>query len=548
MSHPATPVVVAGAGPTGLTCALLLARRGVEVHVIDSAARPVTEARAMFLHVRTLELWDRLGIADTAVRRGAAIDAVSIWRGGRHAATMSVRDAFAGRSAYPHSLGLPQDQTQRLLLEALTEHPTATVRWGARLTGLDLHDDHVTVHTDTPGGPAVLRTRWLVAADGGSSTVRGLLGIDMPGRTYEFEEFGVDVDLPAGLPTDQMITSSSAARGLSVMPIGAGRFRVFGTVTPDLRELLGADSRNVPLGAVTAWMRAVLPTAPAPTAVHRSFAYRIHRRVADRFRHGRVFLAGDAAHMNAPAGGQGINLGMGDGFNLGWKLALVTQGLARDALLDTYEAERRPLAVRVVAAVDRVYRADTGAGGRLAAATSTLTNLATAAAVRVPLVRDTIADAMSQTWIHYRRSPATLDTGRRARVRAGDRLPTAALPDALRGTDLTAVLLDGRTGPAADDLHRRLVEALAPFRAPIPIHRETTAGPLHHAFGTRGPLVALVRPDGHLLYRGADAGGLSTLVRHLDRYLTRPALGGTGRGPSGGAGAAPSGGRRRSTA
>ncbi len=520
-TDPHPDVLVVGAGPTGLTCALVLAQQGVRVRVVDSAPTPITQARAMFLHVRTLELWDRLGIAETAVRRGSPVHGVSIWRDGRPAGTLSVRDAFTGRSNFPHSLGLPQDQTQRLLLEALAEQPTARVDWGVRLRDLGQDPDGVTAGVDTPTGPADLRGRWLVAADGGSSAVRGLLGVPMPGETYDLREFGADIDLPPGLPADEMITSSSAARGLSVMPIGGGRYRVFGTMTPELDELLGVGGGDVdlPLDAVTRWFRAALPTAPAPTSVHRSFAYRIHRRVAERFRVGRVFLAGDAAHMNAPAGGQGINLGMGDAVNLGWKLALVARGAARTVLLDSYEAERRPLAGTVVRAVDRVYRADLTSGGRAARLTGGLTGRLTSVAVEVPLVRDAIATAISQTWISYRRSPVVVDRGPRTGPRAGDRLPTAGLPRALREARLQAVVLDGGD-PAGDVLARDVARVLRAGAAGAPVLRERGPGPLHRAFGVRGPLVALVRPDGHLMYRGRGPGDLPALRALLDRVLT----------------------------
>jgi hypothetical protein len=343
----------------------------------------------------------------------------------------------------------------------------------------------------------------------------------MPGETYDLPEFGADVDLPPGLPTDEMITCSSMGRGLSVMPIGGGRFRVFGTLTPELRDLLGAtsDGTDLPLDAVTRWLRDALPAAPTPTAVHRSFAYRIHRRVADRFRVGRVFLAGDAAHMNAPAGGQGINLGMGDGFNLGWKLALVARGLARPALLDTYEGERHPLATTVVRAVDRVYRADQTSGGRAGRATAALANRLTAVAVEVPVVRRRIADAMSQTWISYRRSPAVADLGPRTGVHAGDRLPTADLPQDLREVRWQAVVVDGRDPAAGDALARATAEVLATAALDIPVHRERDAGSVHRALGAAGPLVALVRPDGHLAFRGRTTADLPALRELLDRYL-----------------------------
>ncbi len=516
-----TDVLVVGAGPTGLTCALLLAREGVPVRVIDASPTPITQARAMFLHVRTLELWDRLGIAGTAVERGAPISGVSIWRNGRQAGTLSVRAAFSGTSAFPHSLGLPQDETQRLLLETLAVHPAARIDWGTRLHALRQDDDRVTVDVGTPDGPAVLTADWLVAADGGTSTVRDLLGVAMPGETYDLPEFGADVDLPPGLPTDEMITCSSMGRGLSVMPIGGGRFRVFGTLTPELRDLLGAtsDGTDLPLDAVTRWLRDALPAAPTPTAVHRSFAYRIHRRVADRFRVGRVFLAGDAAHMNAPAGGQGINLGMGDGFDLGWKLALVSRGLARPALLDTYEAERHPLATTVVRYVDHVYRADVASGARTNRLTGSLVDRLTAVAVEVPVVRRLIADAMSQTWITHRRSPAVADRGPRTGPRAGDRLPTAGLPAVLREARLCAVVLDGPDPTDGGALAGALARVLGTLALDVPVHRERVTGPLHRAFGVAGPLVALVRPDGHIAFRGRGTGDLPAMRTLLDRFL-----------------------------
>jgi hypothetical protein len=226
--------------------------------------------------------------------------------------------------------------------------------------------------------------------------------------------------------------------------------------------------------------------------------------------------------MNAPAGGQGINLGMGDAVNLGWKLALAARGVARPALLDSYEAERRPLAGTVVRAVDRAYRADLTSGGRTARWTSGLANRLTAVAVEVPLVRDAIATAISQTWISYRRSPVVVDRGPRTGPRAGDRLPTAGLPRALREARLQAVVLHGgdRAGEA---LVRDCVRVLGTVATTVPVLQERgPAGPVHRAFGVRGPLVALVRPDGHLMYRGRGPGDLPALQDLLGRVLTGP--------------------------
>jgi hypothetical protein len=261
--------------------------------------------------------------------------------------------------------------------------------------------------------------------------------------------------------------------------------------------------------------------------MYRAFAYNIHRRVADRFREHRVFLIGDAAHMNAPAGGQGINLGMGDGFNLGWKLALVCRGDAYPALLDSYEAERLPLAKRVVGAVDRVYRADMVSGGAFAALSNSLTSKLTGVLVRVPPLRDLIANLIGQTWISYRRSPLSADRGSRRGLRAGDRVP--AHPALTRlGVDrmgVQALVFDGLAGGGAASLRSELTAALEQFSVHVEIKRvPRSERALHGLFGARQPLFALIRPDGYVLFRGQTEDDVAALGQFLPRWFTRRAL------------------------
>jgi 2-polyprenyl-6-methoxyphenol hydroxylase-like FAD-dependent oxidoreductase len=522
-------VIIIGAGPSGLMCALVLAQQQVNVEVIERAPTAITQTRAMFIQMRTLELWDKLGVSSAALERGSQVNAVSLWSNGKKMGSLSFKQAFAKRAKFPHALGLPQDQTQALLLEALAAFPHVRVRWGTTLNNLEQSLNKVKATLQTGESFETLIADYLVGADGASSTVRKLLGINMPGFTYDLPEFGADVELPFGLPRDEMISSSSMARGLSVMPIGQNRFRVFGTITPALQGLLGPnnDTSHVQLADVQRWFQDIFPDAPSPTKLYRAFAYRIHKRVAERFREHRVFLIGDAAHMNAPAGGQGINLGMGDGFNLGWKLALVCRGFAYPSLLDSYEAEREPVTRRIVQSVDFVYKADAVTGSPLSQVTNWLSSRMTSLLLHVPTVQKTIANLVAQTWISYRESPLGADFGPKRGLRVGERVPTLPTLEALGVQRLGFHLLYfaiPQTDPTKNEsqLFNNLLPAtFSRFQVPITIHHvKPSERDLYKRFGVKQSLFVLIRPDGHIIFRGQTQDDVPKLANLLHRFFT----------------------------
>ncbi len=547
MREPTTQVLVAGAGPVGLAVAVDLARRGIDVDVIDKVApRGDRESRALGLHARTLEVADRLGVLPRVLAAGRPIHGFSYHVRGREVVAAHVRGVDA---PHPYILLLPQGIVERILLDRLRELGVA-VRRPVELTGITQDGDGV--HVTTSAGRA--HARYLVAADGGRSTVRHQLGLDFPGRSLEGVVHLLDADLHVDGPAPAEDRGSFHAGRHTVLGLG----RLGGDTWRLIAHLRSDDPRATAEPLTAAAMQTVVDEHPHLRArvgeVHWGSVYRVSNRMVERLRHGRVFLAGDAAHVHSPMGGQGLNTGVQDGHNLAWKLAARLDGSAGDewageALLDSYDAERLPVIAAVVRETAVGHRLLSRYGRSLAHPVPAALLRAAAPALRrvlaLPAVHGPLARAVSQVAVAYRTSPVVHDlTGARGPLRAGDRAPDATgLRDgAGRPTRLFAVLaadtahhllllggvgatdaqLDalGRTVRALQDrfpavvVHRVLVRApgyAAVAAVPGDLHDMEMA--LHDRHRLDGGGVHLVRPDGHLAVRAASWS------RDLERYL-----------------------------
>ncbi|MEU7749326.1 FAD-dependent monooxygenase [Nonomuraea sp. NPDC049158] len=519
-----TQVLVAGAGPAGLVLAAVLADHGVDVTIVDAKPGPVTHSRAAILHVRTLELLDRLGLADRAVAQGVPMTGVEIFEQGRRAGGFSFAGPWA-RTPFPYALGLEQDRTERLLLEWLAERGH-DVSWNTELVALAEDPDgaRATVRRAT-GEHATIAARWLVGADGARSTVRHALGLAFAGRTYDQTGLLADVDLafPTGSGPDAGTLRLNLTRDgfVGLFRLAGGRYRLFGAVPPGLapptRRAPGARGEishepygEVPLSQIQDWFDTYFRLDARITAAPWTALFRVHSRTAGRFRVGDVFLVGDAAHIHSPAGGQGMNLAVGDAFNLGWKLALVARGQAHERLLDSYEAERRPVAKAVLRGSDRGFALETLRHPAARWIRSHLAGRLIGPLTRLPAARSAVFRLFSQTWIGYRGSPAVAGTSGRG-PRPGDRAPYGhlgstgeSLFDVIGGTRHHVLLFEGpEPGPAA--AHRKRVEDVL-RRHPIDVRVHTVPAAeaaLHTLYGARQPRLFLIRPDGHIAYAGS---------------------------------------------
>src|SRR5579859_3171843 len=333
------PVAIVGAGPTGVMLAIELARRGVGVRVLDRQPARSPESRAIGIHARTLEVFHQLGIVQEFLAHGHRVDNMLVHT--RWGPDVIARFASVD-SRYPFLLTLSQAETQRIL-DAKLETLGVRIERGVEVQGLEQDRDGVRLHTDVAG---TVHAGWVVGCDGARSIVRRSLGVPFEGEAYGQDWLMTEVTVQSPLRRDCFHVFARTPSVLPLFPLPGERWRVFVPQVPDR----SARVREAP--TFEEIERLIAQRGPAGLTLSNPSllaAFRCDRREAQVLRAGRVLVAGDAAHIHSPAGGQGMNTGLQDAYNLGWKLALVIQGRSTAALLDTYEAERRPVAADVLA-------------------------------------------------------------------------------------------------------------------------------------------------------------------------------------------------------
>lgn len=480
-------VLIVGAGPVGMTLASELARYSVPFRIVEMAAHRTDKSKAMVLWSRTLELLDRgTGGAAPFVDAGFRIEGV----------TFMAHDKVVGRvamdaipSTHNYALALAQSETERLLEERLAAQSVMVER-GVEVTNLV---------PDGTGASAVLRhpdarqeavrADWLIGCDGAHSAVRHALGVPFAGETLLSDWFLADVHM-TGYPRPDTDASIHWHQDgvLLIFPIQPGRYRIIGDLPPS-----GADASPTPtLEQVQAL---VDRRGPAGTRLFDPIwlsGFRINGRKVSGYRHGRAFLAGDAAHIHSPAGGQGMNTGMQDAVNLAWKLALVLCGEADETLLDSYSPERSAVGDEVLKAAEQLTTVATLRNPVL----QTLRNLAGHVALGLPRFTRGVAETMSEVEVHYADSP--LNGPGAGGLRPGERVAPVAGEVPVGAGALPRFVLCAVATPAARRLaaaHPDLIDA--ELRPPL------DAGTL-----------SLVRPDGYLACSATD---VDTIATWLDR-------------------------------
>ena len=505
-------VLIVGAGPTGLTMACELARRGLPFRLVDAAAGPVSESRALGLWSRTLEVFDQFNLADASIARGLQVDRLEMWSGAGRLGEIRC-DRLDSR--YPFVLILPQGATQRLLIDRLAELGSEP-EWGCRLTDL---------RPAASGARATLAAAdrreetgewdWVIGCDGAHSRVRGALGIPFDGVSGAEAFLLVDAVADTPFAPDRVRYYLSGAGVMHMVPLeagggGSGRYRLTFSL-PD-----GGAPEVHDGAAVQRFVDERGPGGIRVRAIEWSSVFRIEQRLARAYRRGSCFLAGDAAHVQSPVGGQGINAGVQDAHNLAWKLAGVAQGALAPDVLNSYESERAPVGRQIV----RGTRALTGAGMTRSRAKAAVRDAAIRALARTRAFETQVPRKLAGLEITYsRRRRVPMLGARRAVPGEGQRAPQE------RGDVVRMLLRDGRhvalvfegvdasqPAPALAPLAARLRDAYADRLVVCVVQALDRA--THGDYRARRGDAVVIRPDGYIARR-VSAEQLADELEHL---------------------------------
>src|SRR5438034_959275 len=508
-----TDVLIVGAGPTGLMLANQLRRRGVRTLIIDRHAGPSLQTRALGVQARTLEIYSKLGIVDRALELGKAGTGANMWSQGRWMGRVPLGEAGPSVTPYPFILILGQDDNERIMGDRLGDWGMS-VQWNTELIGLEQEASQVTATLKQPDGTTrKITAAWIGGCDGARSAVRELCGIAFPGAPYEHVFFVADTEVTGGMVPDEVNIYLWREGFHLFFPMrGKDHWRIVGILPLALRDRDDVD------------FDAVMPSVRSEAGAGLSFktcswfsTYRISHRSAPRFRDRRCFLLGDAAHIHSPVGAQGMNTGLQDAYNLGWKLALVVDGRAHLALLDSYEEERSPIAQRLLNTTDRAFRLVVSDNPFASLLRRRILARIAAFALRRESLQRFAFRVVSQTGIHYRESPLSqsMEDLSHSSPRAGDRFPWLRLKFATNGPvedlfqklddTLLNLIVIGQPSPPEQALG--LGDVLRIHMIPV--------DPVNDAELVRAqipqPSFYLVRPDGHVGLCGArlEAGAVA---------------------------------------
>lgn len=502
-------VLIVGAGPTGLTCALVLAANGVTCRILERREEAPTTSRALGLQARSMELLDSLGVAEPILKVSHKLRGSSIMKGEREVARQGW---IPPQSPFPYTYVFPQAELERVLRQRL-EEMGVTVEWGTEVRTLEQLPDKIQV---TLSDGRSLVTRWVVGADGARSRVRDEAGIAFDGKAtgeaYYLADFSPHKEIP--IKDAAMWLGEEGPLMLMQLPGAEQLWRIFVDVSDQaLKETLPEPTLDRLQSLLDT--RAFGKGSLRIDKLHWTSTFRTRVCLASAYRKGRIFIAGDAAHVFPPFGGQGMNTGIQDAFNLAWKLSYVLQGKSPESLLDTYEVERRPVGAATIQEVERRRKLFALRNPLLRTLRDTLLHLLTKSERSVRLA----SYANSQLGIAYKAgSWLTAETGSLRGPKAGERAPdgmlsTARLHTSFAPTRFTLLIFSGSSAATQP------LKGLPHEVYTVPVDSATDPeGVVRTSYTMSQGGFVLVRPDGYIGFRGGP-GSEGALQAYLERVL-----------------------------
>lgn len=514
-----TDVLIVGAGPTGLSLACQFVRHGVDFLVVEKNEGITPYSKAIGVQARTLEVYEQLGLAQRAVEQGTIGGKGRLLIGGEVRGELDFSDIGKGLSPYPFLLLLEQSKNEQLLYGYLRDH-AKDVLWQTELESFSQGDGGVTARVRTEDGASrTVEAKYLVGCDGPKSLVRHTLGLTFGGSTFERIFYVADVQIDWNFSHDALHICFAKNSFVVFFPLkGEKRYRIVGVFPEEFNK----DERDILYEEIEARIRAEAELDLDIHDVEWFSTYKVHTRRVDKFSSGRCFLAGDAAHIHTPAGGQGMNTGIQDAYNLAWKMALAVRGRAGEKLLETYNEERLENAKRLLKTTDRAFEFAAGTEWFLAFLRANVLPPAAKYIFGLDAVRKFVFPLISQIGINYRHGSLSSHAGdENFEVKAGDRMPYflvegRSVYDRLREPKFHLLIFsDGasgeqelRAGIGAE--HAELID----FNV-IPLYPQVA-----EIFGADKSFSVLLRPDNHIGFIGAGTSP-DNLGAYLNEFVGR---------------------------
>ena len=517
-----TDVIIVGAGPTGLSLAAQLLRYGIDFVIFDKKSGVTDLSKALVVHARSLEIYDQIGLAKSAVSQGEQVQGGNLMQDGEVKAQVDFSGFGGELSPFPFMLILEQSKNEQLLYEHLQSH-SVSVHWqtetielshdarGVRAILKQVGEDSSSDRTEVT---QVVEAKYLVGCDGASSPTRGFIGLPFEGSTYPrlFYVADVEMDFPAD-PGSFYASLEENSFVLSVPMQAENRWRLIGNL-PEQEDNI---EQEVTFDQIKTKVESLFHRSLDISTVHWFSSYRVHTRHTEPFSVGRCFLAGDAAHIHTPAGGQGMNTGIQDAYNLAWKMAFVLRGYAKPGLLETYSKERLANAKRLLSSTDRFF--DVAAGDRwyLEAFRQTLLPIVAKFALRFQKIREFIFEMVSEIAIDYRDHTLSHHKGDRTfKVKAGDRMSyflseNNSIYNRLREPRFHLVIFSSEKSDY-QQLQSKVIDRYGDCIDCLAVELSDRVAEI---FGSTKPFMLVLRPDNYIgqLTHDISITGLETYLR-----------------------------------
>lgn len=505
-----TDVLIIGAGPTGLALACQLVRYGINFLIIEKKEGVTPYSKAIGVHARTLEIYEQIDLAERAVEQGAVAGKGRLIVDGEVRGELDFANIGEGLSPYPFVLMLEQSKNEQLLYEYLLSHGKE-VQWETELEDFTATDSIVTARIKTSDGKTqTVEAKYLAGCDGPKSLVRHTLGLEFGGSTFERMFYVADAQVDWRFSHDALHICLGKESFAVFFPLkGEKRYRIVGVFPEEFAK----DEGEVLYEEIEARIREQAKLELDIHDVEWFSTYKVHTRHASKFSAGRCFLAGDAAHIHSPAGAQGMNTGIQDGYNLAWKIALVLGGTAGPNLLDTYNEERLENAKNLLRTTDRMFQLAAGDAWWLAFIRTNVFPSVANYVLSFDAVRNFVFPLLSQIGINYRHSSLSRHAGDEDfTVKAGDRMPYFVVDgnsvyDRLREPRFHLLAFSNEQGEV-ESLKAQVEKGLFDF------HEFQLTSEVKETFGADRPFHILLRPDNYIAFISAQATAID-----IENYL-----------------------------